>query len=344
MSYVSSGKSHRHVLFTASRYVTLFLATVALGIGSSAADDDATPGDLPQLSAQVPSSVTWQDRQVTVTFGPLDIGDHAQGHIPVPAHVFPVPNDLVILGYQASVGTSDGTPLPTHYLHHVSVLDTTRPSTFCKGAPYLLGGSGVEMTEVRFPSGHGVPVAKGAKLLAVASFYDHVEPRRDVVIRLTLHLAPDGASVTPLQTHHISVTSDCYLRFAESGTDETDEGLRLSAGITTRTTEVSFPFDGCVKFAYAHAHDYLVLMVLDNLSSRKTLLRTTPDLDEEGKLLGFPTEQVFSDINGFSINRRDRYRLTMVYHRPLHDRQERYGMATYLLYFTPPPCPTTSQE
>ena len=118
--------------------------------------------------------------------------------------------------------------------------------------------------------------------------------------------------------------------------------MRLSPGVTTRSTEVSFPFDGCVKFAYAHAHDYLALMFLDNLSSNMTLLRTAPELDEEGKLLGFSAEQVFSDINGFPINRRDRYRLTMVYHRPLHDRRERYGMATYLLYLTPHLCPTAS--
>jgi hypothetical protein len=79
-------------------------------------------------------------------------------------------------------------------------------------------------------------------------------------------------------------------------------------------------------------------MFLDNLSSNTTLLRTAPDLDEEGRLLGFSAGQVFSDAGGFAISRRDRYRLTMVYHRPLHDRQERYGMATYLLYVTPPPC------
>lgn len=338
MSCLLPGYARLHLLLTASFCFATLVAPVVLGTGPSAADDHATP-DLPQLSAQVPSSVTWQDGQVTVTFGPLDMGAHAQGHVPVPAHVFSVPNDLMIVGYRASVGTSDGTPLPRHYLHHVSVLDTTRPSTFCHGAPYLLGGSGVEMTEVRFPPGHGVAVAKGAKLLAVASFYDQVEPRRGVVIRLTLHLAPDGAPVTPMQTHHISVTSDCYLRFAEAGTDETDEGLRLSPGVTTRSTDVSFPFDGCVKYAYAHAHDYLAFMVLDNLSSNTTLLRTSPDLDQEGRLLGFSAGQVFSDSSGFPINRQDRYRLTMVYHRPLHDKQERYGMATYLLYLTPPPCP-----
>lgn len=341
MSCLPVGKSRPHGSLALSFGLAVLMAPAAFGTNPSAADDHATP-DLPQLSAQIPTSVAWQDSQVTVTFGPLDIGAHAQGHVPVPAHVFSVPTDLVIVGYQASVGTSDGLPLPKHYLHHVSVLDTTRPSTFCRGAPYLLGGSGVEMTEVRFPPGHGVAVAKGAKLLAVASFYDHVEPRRGVVIRLTLHLAPAGAPVIPMETHHISVTSDCYLRFAGAGTEETDEGLRLPHGVTTRSTEVSFPFDGCVKFAYAHAHDYLALMFLDNLSSRTTLLRTAPDLDEAGKLLGFSAEQVFSDITGFPINRRDRYRLTMVYHRPLHDSQERYGMATYLLYFTPSPCPTAS--
>ncbi len=333
--------SQRHDTFTAVLCSLFLFAAGVLWSDPSAADDHAT-SELPQLSAQIPSSVDWQDRQVTITFGPLDIEDHAQGHIPVPASVFFAPNDLVIVGYQASVGAQDGTPLPKHYLHHVSVLDSTRPSTFCEGAPYLLGGSGVEMTGVRFPPGHGVPVAKGAKLLAGASFYDHVEPRRGVVIRLTLHLAPEGEPATTMRTHHISVTSDCYRRFAEAGPDETDEGLRLSPGVTTRSIDVSFPFDGCVKFAYAHAHDYLALMLLDNLSSQSTLLRTAPQLDEEGKLLGFSAEQVFSDARGFPINRRDRYRLTMVYHRPLHERREQYGMATYLLYLTPSPCPAAS--
>ena len=55
------------VHFIASLWAAVIAAAIVLQHGPSAADDEATP-DLPHLSAQVPSSVSWEDRQVTVTF------------------------------------------------------------------------------------------------------------------------------------------------------------------------------------------------------------------------------------------------------------------------------------
>jgi hypothetical protein len=120
--------------------------------------------------------------------------------------------------------------------------------------------------------------------------------------------------------------------------DETDEGILLRRGLMVKSTKVKFLVDGCVKFAYPHAHDNLVLLTLEDKTRRRTLLRTVPDVMQSGQLLGFPVSQIYTDGTGFAVNTADEYEIRMLYHRPLQNQREAYGMGNYLMYLTPGRC------
>lgn len=324
------------------------LAMVAIGSLPAAASADGASADsggdsaIPQLLNQVPASVQFDTTALTVTFGPVDLGHKgdAAAHAPVPAFSFVAPTDLTIIGYRVRVRTRQGDPLPRSYLHHFSISDATRSSTFCEGAPYLLVGSGVELTDAMFPAGYGLTVKEGARLLAVSAFYHDLSPSTGVLAELTMLLAPEGSQIEPLDTYLVSVTSDCYTRYVQAS-GETEEGLRLEPGIVTRSVPVSFPFEGCIKYAYSHLHDFAALLTLSNQSRRQTLLRTVPDLSLDGRMRGIPQHQVYSDRGGLSVNAEDRYELSMIYYRPLQTTAQRYGMGMYILYLTRSPCSTT---
>jgi hypothetical protein len=315
-------------------------APFSVGSAGRASADSGEDAETPQLLTPVPASVRFEATALTVTLGPVDLGHQADAtaHAPLPAFSFVAPTDLTIVGYRSRVRTQQGDLLPRSYLHHFSILDTTRSSTFCEGAPYLLVGSGVELTEATFPVGYGLTVKKGARLLAVAAFYHDVAPSSDVLAELTMLLAPEESHIEPLDAYLVSVTSDCYTRYVQA-LDETEEGLRLGPGILTRAVPVSFPFEACIKYAYSHLHDFAALLTLTNLSRRETLLRTVPELSLDGRMRGIPQHQIYSDRGGWSVTPEDRYELSMMYYTPLQTSASRYGMGMYILYLTRGPCP-----
>ncbi|MGH7258004.1 MAG: hypothetical protein ACREIM_06460 [Nitrospiraceae bacterium] len=244
-----------------------------------------------------------------------------------------------MIGFHSSVRTKDGKLLSREYLHHITLMNMDKKSPYCEGMPYLVAGTGMEMYEAHFPPGYGLKLAKGTRLMAVAAFYHGVPPTDDVMAIFTMEMAPDGHNLHPLEAHNASISVDCYGNWkTKRASDETDEGIVLQPGVMVRSVPVKFYMDGCVRFAYPHGHDYLVLFTLENKTRQQTLLRTMPAVAPDGKLRGFSSEQVYSNGIGFTVSTRDDYEVMMIYHRPLHDTGPRYGMANYFMYMTPGAC------
>jgi hypothetical protein len=97
--------------------------------------------------------------------------------------------------------------------------------------------------------------------------------------------------------------------------------------------------DGCVKFAYPHGHDELLMIALENKTRSETLLRTVPDVNGDGSFREFLPHHVYKDSQGFQVTKGDEYQMVMVHHHPLHKRELQHGMGNYLLYMTPGSCP-----
>ncbi|MGH7230971.1 MAG: hypothetical protein ACREJU_06365, partial [Nitrospiraceae bacterium] len=317
-------------------------AMLVLLAGASEVSNALTTNEhhTPVLLHQTQTAVQFDDRSMAITFGPVDLPVAHQGDLAasLPKHIFELPHDVVFIGFQASIFSEDGSALPRYYLHHLLLINTERESLTCPGELYFLAGAGQEMTDARFPQGYGLKLKKGTRLMAIAAFYHDVPKSKGVMASLRMEIAPRGASVKELEAYHIGINVGCYTKLAQRADDEADEGIQLPSGLLVRTGVLRFRTDACVKFAYPHGHDQLVLMTLENQTMGQTLLRTVPNITTDGLLIGFSPEHVYTDRLGFSVNTQDAYQMTMVYHRPLHDDLQRYGMANYVLYFSPGPC------
>lgn len=296
---------------------------------------------VPTLKGQAKTEVTIDGNRVTLTFGPIDLPSGHDGDLAasMPKHVFQLPKDMHLVGYKSAVFTKDGTPLPQNYLHHILLMNLDKESVSCTGEPLFFAGAGLELTEARFPEGYGVKLDKDKKLMAVVAFYHKVPPTKDVMASFTMEMAPEGTPIQEMDVYQVGVNVVCYSKFGSRRKDETDEGIEIPSGVSVLSAPLKFRMDGCVKYAYPHGHDELLLIALENKSTKQTLLRTVPDVAPNGTFLAFRPHQVYNDARGFSVNSRDDYEMIMVHHHPLHNPQVLHGMGNYLLYMTPGDCP-----
>jgi hypothetical protein len=322
------------------RIVLMFLICVMTGSGVVLASGNHDHV-VPTLKDQVTTKVAISGNTVTLTFGPIDLPSPHDGDLAasMPKHVFQLPKDMYLVGYRSAVFTKDGKILPQNYLHHILMLHTDKESVSCPGEPLFFAGAGLEMTEARFPPGYGVKLEKGKNLMSVVAFYHKAPPTKDVIATFTMEMAPEGMPIKEMEVYQVGVNIVCYSKFGERAKNQTDEGIEVNPGVTVLSAPLKFRMDGCVKFAYPHGHDQLLLIALDNKTNKQTLLRTVPDVAADGTFLAFQPHQVYKDPRGFSVNTRDDYEMTMVYHHPLHDPQVQHGMGNYLLYMTPGACP-----
>lgn len=323
------------------KQLALALTFSLLAIGSALASGNHDHHSSAPVSLEEKTKVTLEGNTLTLTFGPMDLPTGHDGDLAasIPKHIFQVPKDRYLVGYKSALFTKDGKPLPRQWLHHVLLLNLDKESVSCPGEPLFFAGAGMEMTETRFPAGYGVKLEEGKKLMVVVAFYHKALPTKDVMASFTMELAPEGARVQALDVYQVGVNIVCYSKFDQRGENQTDEGIRIDPGVQVLSAPLKFRMDGCVKFAYPHGHDQLLLIALDNKTTKKTLLRTVPDVEADGDFRAFQPHQVYKDARGFSVNTMDNYEMTMVYHRPLHNPAENFGMGNYLLYMTPGACP-----
>lgn len=321
----------------------LVMLCAILPVGTALADGGHQHGAapaVPTLKNQVTTRISLTDDTVTLTFGPIDLPSSHDGELAasLPKHNFQLPEDRYMTGYKSEVFTQDGTPLPQNYLHHILMMNNDKPSVSCDNEPLFFAGAGLELLETRFPDGYGVKLEKGKHLMSVVAFYHKAPPTKNVMARFTMYTAKKGASLKEMDVYQVGVNIVCYSKFNQRGPDQTDEGIEIKPGVSVHSAPLKFKMDGCVKFAYPHGHDELLLITLDNKTTKQTLLRTVPDVGIDGTFKAFQPHQVYKDAQGFSVNTRDEYEMTMVHHHPLHNPNVLHGMGNYLLYMTPGEC------
>lgn len=298
---------------------------------------------VPTLKNQVMTKITVTDESVTLTFGPIDLPSSHDGELAasMPKHIFQLPKDMYMVGFKSAVFTKEGKELPRNYLHHILMLNNDKPSVSCPGEPLFFGGAGLEMAEARFPEGYGVKLGKNDHLMSVVAFYHKAPPTKGVMASFTMYMAPGNKPVKEMDVYQVGVNVVCYSRFGQRGPDQTDEGIEIKPGVQVHAAPLKFLMDGCVKFAYPHGHDELLMIALENKTRQRTLLRTVPDVDMNGTFREFQAHQIYKDAQGFSVTTEDDYEMVMVHHHPLQKAELHHGMGNYLLYMTPGPCPSS---
>ena len=322
-------------------HIALITCAVLLGASPVFADTPSHghPPAAPQAKAT--TTVTLEGNSLVLTFGPLDLPAGHSGELAssLPIHFFKAPKDMAVVGYKSRIFTKDGKELPGQYLHHILLQNLEEKSLSCPGEPTYFAGAGIEITDAKFPPGYGVSIKKDSKLVAVVAFYHKVPPTKDVMATFTMDLAPDGAAVKPIKAYTVGVNVVCYSQFSKRPSNESDEGRELKVGaVQVDSKPLKFTVDGCVKYAYPHGHDGLLLIALDNKTTNQTLLRSVPDVESTGNLRGFLSHQVYSSTKGFPVTMKDEYEMTMAYHLNRQESLDLHGMGNYLLYVSPGAC------
>ena len=323
------------------RRIAILLWVIALVPASAWSDSGSHGHHATESVAKEATKVTLDQNAWTLTFGPIDLPAGHSGELAssLPLHFFKAPRDLVVTGFRSRIFTKEGKELPGQYLHHILLQNLEEKSLSCPGEPTYFAGAGIEITDAKFPAGYGVPIKKGSKLIAVVAFYHKVPPTKDVMATFTMDLAPEGASMKPVKAYTVGVNVVCYSQFSQRPSNESDEGRELKVGgVQVDSKPLKFTIDGCVKYAYPHGHDGLLLIALDNKTTNQTLLRSVPDVESNGNLRGFLPHQVYSNPRGFPVNTKDEYEMTMVYHLNRQESLDLHGMGNYLLYVMPGPC------
>jgi len=323
------------------RTIIFLLGILLLGASPVFADTAPHSHDSTAPQPKATTTVTVEGNSLVLTFGPIDLPAGHSGELAssIPIHFFKAPKDMHVVGYRSRIFTKDGKELPGQYLHHILLQNLEEKSLSCPGEPSYFAGAGIEITDAKFPPGYGVPIKKNSKLVAIVAFYHKVPPTKDVMATFTMDLAPDGVETKPIKAYTVGVNVVCYSQFDKRPSNESDEGRELKPGIVQVDTKtLKFTLDGCVKYAYPHGHDGLVLISLDNKTTNQTLLRSVPDVEPNGNLRGFLHQQVYSNTKGFPVNTKDEYEMTMVYHLNRQETVDLHGMGNYLLYLAPGAC------
>ncbi len=297
---------------------------------------------VPTLKNQAASKITFGENSATLTFGPINLPTgHGEGDMgdSMPRFHFQLPEDKYLVGFKSGIFTKDGKELPRNYLHHILMINNTKPSVSCPGEPLFYGGAGLEMTETQFPEGYGVKLSKSDRLMTVVAFYHGAPSTKDVIATFTMYFAPESKPIKEMDIYQVGVNIVCFTKFGDRPADQTDEGIEIRSGVQVHTAPLKFRMDGCVKFAYPHGHDELLMIALENKTKNRTLLRTVPDVEIDGTLREFLPHQVYKSQVGFPITQEDDYEMVMVHHHALQKEEPHHGMGNYLLYMTPGSCP-----
>ena len=174
--------------------------------------------------------------------------------------------------------------------------------------------------------------------MSVVAFYHKAPPdeRRHGAVHNVCR--PKGAKVQEMDVYQVGVNIVCYSKFGQRGADQTDEGIEIKPGVSILSAPLKFNMDGCVKFAYPHGHDELLMVALENKTTNQTLLRTVPDVEADGTFREFKLYQVYRNGEGFAVKKQDEYEMVNVHHHPLQNPNIHHGMGNYLLYMTPGGC------
>lgn len=327
------------------RSLILFLATFFMISSAAYADGGHDHHAVPTLKKQVGSKITYGENTATLTFGPIDLpAGHGEGDMgdSMPRFYFQLPEDKYLIGFKSAISTVEGKELPRNYLHHILMINNSQPSLSCPGEPLFFGGAGLEMAETHFPDGYGVKLEKNDKLMTVVAFYHGAPPTKNVITTFTMYFAPKAKPIQAMNIYQVGVNIVCFTKFGDRPSDQTDEGIEIRHGVQVHTAPLKFSTSGCVKFAYPHGHDELLMIALENKTKKQTLLRTVPDVERDGTLREFLPHQVYQDARGFPISKDDEYEMVMVHHHPLQKTELQHGMGNYLLYMTPGSCPAQS--
>ena len=252
-------------------FVSLLLATTLL-------DPAITPRQ-PIVEPQISIAVDSAREEVVVTAGPYDLPnmppDMAEMHMGTPQVLrFDWPVDGALRGFNLSMQTENGHPLPKSIIHHLIAVNFDRRQIVYQMVERLFGW-GKETDPVMLPAGVGVPLAKGQHLGVYAMWHnDSGKDLHNAYLKMTLAFIPKSRLQNPVLPLYVDVNNHI------GGVTTFD----VPPGKSTRNYEFEFPLSGRLIGIGGHLHDYGTAVRFEDAATGKVLVRLKSDRDDKGEI------------------------------------------------------------
>lgn len=233
----------------------------------------------PVVEPQIAISVDSARGEVTVTAGPYDLPnmppEMAEMHMGTPQVLrFDWPVDGGLRGFNLSMQTADGKPLPKSVIHHLIAVNFDRRQIVYQMVERLFGW-GKETDPVMLPSGVGVPLAKGQHLGVYAMWHnDSGHDIHNAYLKMTLAFIPKSRLQNPVLPMYVDVNNHI------GGVTTFD----VPPGKSTRAYDFEFPLSGRLIGIGGHLHDYGVAVRFEDAATGKVLVRLKADRDSHGEI------------------------------------------------------------
>src|SRR6476469_9514627 len=303
-------------------FVSLLLATTLL--------TPAVSSRKPAVEPQILIAVDSARGEVTITAGPYDLPnmppDMAEMHMGTPQVLrFDWPVDGGLRGFNLSMQTADGKPLPKSIIHHLIAVNFDRRQIVYQMVERLFGW-GKETDPVLLPAGVGVPLAQGQHLGVYAMWHnDSGHDIHNAYLKMTLAWIPKSRLQNPVLPLYVDVNNHI------GGVTTFD----VPPGKSTRAYEFEFPLSGRLIGIGGHLHDYGAAMRFEDAETGKVLVRLKSDRDKNGEI-----SKVGRFIWGFHeealpIEAHHKYRVVAEYENPTGKTIPQGGMGHINGVFSP---------
>ncbi|MEO7998071.1 MAG: hypothetical protein ABI852_11535 [Gemmatimonadaceae bacterium] len=262
------------------------------------------------VSPEITLKVTQNDKEMVLSFGPIELSAHAGHHGGVPEpppRWITIPEDVWIHGYWVELLDKNGAKVPMSTLHHVNVLATQQRELF-SNIMLRIAAASAETEPVKLPRLVGLDAHKGDTLLVRAMLHNTTEKSYEGV-RVLVHFPTTKRNSTigslRIQPFYLDVTAPAGPHAFNIAVGHSEQYWDANPAVNVRI----LGFTG-------HVHKYATTLRFEDRTSGKVIWEVHPEMDANGEPKAIPLKRYFFPTFGLGIRADHTYRLTVVYDNP----------------------------
>lgn len=252
-------------------------------------------------------------RTLDIVIGPVQLPAGDEGYR-TPIQLATLPGSGWVNGFSWFVHDANGNRLSDDLLHHVNLIDPDRRELFAPVARRVFAAGRETGAEV-LPRIIGYPLAESTRFLVVAMFSNPDPAPKEVYLTVRLRRTPAGTWIKPMPVFpfHMDVMGPVG-----------EKSFPVPPGKAVRSWEGSPAVDGRILGFGGHAHDYAMLLKLEDLTTGRVLYSVAPE-QTNGRVTEVPVYLPWKR-GGIRIHRDHRYRVSVEYNNPTDQPMPHGGM------------------
>ncbi len=286
------------------------------------------PGDIDTLPA---ATVRIEPRtgRLIVELAPVDVPPGGTARTPV--YRVAIPFNLSVYGFATDVEDDAGRVVPGDRLHHVVFTDPSRRELFLPLALPIFAASR-ESPRPRLPKNRiGMPLPAHGRYIVSAMFVNPDPQPKRMTVRVVLSFIKP-TRIVPLVYTYAWTLDVTYPLGREGGRHDFD----LPPGGSSYSWQGSPQIPGKILAMGGHAHDYVIAIEFEDVTTGTMIWRQEPVRDAAGRVVTIPPARFTRWYRaGVRITPSHTYRVTVYYDNPTGATIRYGGMGSVAGLFVP---------